>query len=823
MSLMEFFLFIRVELCCLAVLAYIAFSFFSVKRIKTKIHTTFSSIIICSIFNIFFDIITVYTVNNLDIVPSIINHICHILFVGSTAAIVFTTYVYARTLIFPEKNISIWHFIPFILALLCIIFLPIEYRIGYHTNYSSGIAVFSAYICIIFYFIMIINLLVKYHSIIGKKQFIGIITAILSILIVTSIQAIIHESLVSSIGVLLLNLAFFFTVENPDETLIEELEFAKDKADAANRAKSQFLANMSHEIRTPINAMLGMDEMILRESTEEEILEYAGNIKAAGNTLLSLINEILDFSKIEAGKIELQPENYDISSVIIDIVNMMSAKAKEKGIILVLHSDNNLPKGLYGDAIRIKQCVLNLLTNAIKFTDRGNVTFTISHKKIDNSNVTLQISVKDMGIGIKKEELSKIGSPFERTDESKDREGSGLGLSIVKNLLSLMDSYLEVKSEYGKGTEFSFEINQQVTDWTALGDIDESYKNNLAKIVAYEDKIYAPNAKLLFVDDTQMNLDVIKGLLKRTAIQLDTALSGKEALKLVKEKEYDIIFIDHKMPELDGIETLNLMKKMPDNKNKSKPCIVLTANAISGVKQMYLAQGFTDYISKPVNPEKLENMIRNYLPADLVEIKKAEKKEIKKDIIKIEGIDMSMALRNIGSAEMVESTLIQYYKSIDSNAEELQKLLDSNNFKLYETKIHALKSTSLLIGAKTLAKQAEYIENCTIKEDFDSVLKSHPLMLSMYKSYKNKLQAFYDEKTGAKDKNEKDELTKEEIEAFIKKMSTFVENFDSSGMDNLISEINKKRIPDDFSKKYEEICSLVEKIDFEGLNNIFNS
>ena len=821
---MDFFLFIRPQLGCLAIIIYIALSFFTVERRKTYVHHLFSVIIICSICNLFFDMITVYTVNHLDKIPQYINHLLHVFFLASIGIIVFCTFLYTRALVFPQKKVKFVYWIPFILSILSILCLPLNYSIGKFTNYSSGLAVLVAYSCIIIYFIMIFIILVKYHKTVGKKQQRGIITAVLSILIVTSIQAIIHESLISSIGVVMLNIAFFFTVENPEAALIEELEYAKDKADDANKAKSHFLANMSHEIRTPINAMLGMDEMILREASDNTILGYAKNIKTAGNTLLSLINDILDFSKVESGKIEIIPVNYEISSFIIDIVNMMSAKARDKGLVLILHIDEKLPKGLVGDSVRIKQCLLNLLTNAIKYTDHGNVTFSVGFEKLNDNQISLKFCVKDTGIGIKKEAIERLGSPFERIEENKflTTEGTGLGLSIVKQYLALMQSNLEIKSEYGKGTEFSFKLIQKVQDWTEVGGIEEAYKSTLTKLSTYEDKIYAPNAKVLIVDDTQMNLDVVKGLLKRTAIKVDTAISGAKAIEMVRQKEYDLIFIDHRMPEMDGVETLHNMQSMEDNKCKGKPYIMLTANAISGVKELYLKEGFTDYLSKPVNPEKLESMIKTYLPKGMVTVQKVTKNENLMNLPKIEGIDIKAALRNMTSVEQFQQTILRFYNSIDVNASELQNFCESGDIKGFGIKVHSLKSVARLIGAKDLAAQAEQLEAFADKEDLASIKATNQLLLKNYKSYKAKLQDFIQSEemnlSLSNSNTPKVLLTDSQISDFLTKLKSCVENFDSTGMEDLVADLKAFEIPSSFAEKFQTICNKVEALDFEGLS-----
>ena len=396
------------------------------------------------------------------------------------------------------------------------------------------------------------------------------------------------------------------------------LEEQKRIADEANRAKSFFLANMSHEIRTPINAVLGMDEMIIRESAEKNIKSYAKDIKIAGRTLLSLINDRLDFSKIEEGRMEIIPTQYDLSSVINDLVNMIRARAEKKGLRIDVSVDKDVPHILYGDEIRIKQVALNLLTNAVKYTNEGKVSISVGFSKEDEENILLSFRIEDTGIGMKEEDMDRLFSPFARIEEKRNRyiEGTGLGMSIVRQLLDLMGSRLEVRSVYGEGSQFSFAIRQKVIKWEPMGDIFDRIAKEANEPEEYRELFHAPDADILVVDDTEVNLTVICNLLKQTMVKIDTAASGAEALSMAKEKHYDIIFIDHMMPEMDGVETLHRIRKETDS--EGTVCIALTANAVSGAREKYIAAGFSDYISKPIVGRRLEEMIKKYLPEEKV-------------------------------------------------------------------------------------------------------------------------------------------------------------------------------------------------------------
>ena len=395
----------------------------------------------------------------------------------------------------------------------------------------------------------------------------------------------------------------------------------KEDAERANEAKSSFLARMSHEIRTPINAVLGMNEMILREAESDSIREYATNIHSAGKVLLSIINDILDLSKIDSGKMELIETDYNMGNVLLDIENMISMRAEEKGLNFQIITEANMPKMLHGDETRIKQCITNLLTNSVKYTHEGSVTLQVDFVDNNDGTINLWISVSDTGIGIKEKDLYMLFDPFIRLDMRKNRtiQGTGLGLSITKRLLEMMGGNLTVESTYGKGSTFSFVVPQNIAGKELLGDYRKTTGDAEMPDSPERKMFIAPNAQILAVDDTRVNITVVKGLLKRLKVQFDSALSGQECLNKVKEKHYDIILLDHMMPEMDGIETLHNMQQMEEYIQNKPVVIALTANAIVGAKEEYLKEGFADYLSKPIDAVQLEDMIRQYLPDELID------------------------------------------------------------------------------------------------------------------------------------------------------------------------------------------------------------
>ncbi|MCR5301230.1 MAG: response regulator, partial [Lachnospiraceae bacterium] len=491
------------------------------------------------------------------------------------------------------------------------------------------------------------------------------------------------------------------------------LRLEKVAADEANKAKSDFLADMSHEIRTPINAILGMNEMILRETEEEGTAEYAKNIRTSGRNLLSLINSILDFSKIEDGKMEISPVRYSIRNVITYLINSIRERIDSKGLELVCRIDPEIPAELYGDDVRIEQIILNLLTNAVKYTDEGTVTLTVSEKSRENGKVLIYVEVRDTGIGIKDSDMGRLFESFERLDLGRNRtiEGTGLGIPITTKLLDLMHSELQVESEYGIGSAFSFELWQKIEKDIPVGEFKIS-ESNEAFDREYTEAFQAEDARILVVDDMNLNLMVVKNLLKKTHIKTDTALSGKEAVRMCEENPYDVILLDQRMPEMDGTQTLAAIRAIGNKKNADTPVICLTADAIRGARERYMAEGFTDYLTKPVEGPELERMLLEYLPEEKI----TKKDEIKDDPatddpafdeLKKAGFDTASGIRFCNSdPEFYKEVLGEFALEHDSKIKKLNDFYDNNNWEEYSILIHSVKSAAKTIGADKLSGMA---------------------------------------------------------------------------------------------------------------------
>ena len=625
----------------------------------------------------------------------------------------------------------------------------------------------------------------------------------------------------------------------------ERLDTAISEAQSANEAKSSFLENMSHEIRTPMNSILGMNEMILREEDRPEIKEYALVVQRSGRALLGILNDILDFSKLQDKKMEIVPVRYDLSSLINDLVNIAAEQAKKKSLTFTVNVDKEIPRILDGDEYHIRQVMLNLLNNAIKYTERGGVTVTIGFEKIDNYTIMMKFSVSDTGIGIKSEDMENIFIPFEHVESSRkfSADGSGLGLPIVQKLLQLMNSELRVESVFHKGSTFAFDIRQSVVKWEPIGDYERAFMTASSRQdKKYSQSFQAPDAKVLVVDDADVNLLVFANLLKKTKIKIDTASSGVEMLQMVRMNHYDIIFLDHRMPGMDGIEAFHNMKKMTDGLNYNTPVVALTANAVLGARQLYIDEGFSDYISKPVDTVRLEQVLLEYLPPDLVikgsDIQEEEthpaesvsapeiqetasettEPESESPYRNIPGIDYDAAVMNCGTEETFVQALEIFYNTLDKKADDIERFQREGDVKNYTVLVHALKSSARLVGALQLSEDAKYLEACGDKNDTAEIEAKTPALLSQYRGYKPVLAQVF----GKNDEPDMSlpEISLDDLHEMYSLIKGFAADFDLDNIDNMIAEAKNYRIPEAERERFEKIKECVTAADWSTLEQL---
>ena len=551
-----------------------------------------------------------------------------------------------------------------------------------------------------------------------------------------------------------------FLIVKPYVKAQGELLEEKVRAESASNAKSDFLANMSHEIRTPINAVLGMNEMIIREDNRaldvaesdpmlvQEALEninvYAGDVKKAGHNLLAIVNDILDFSKIEAGRMELAEAPYQLSSLINDINNMIMFKAQDKGLVFNVEADPSLPDELSGDEVRVRQILTNLLNNAVKYTEKGSVILKLRGKKQDENTLILTIVVWDTGIGIKPEDKEQLFNKFERLemDRNSTVEGTGLGLAITHNLIELMGGNIEVESEYGKGSIFTVNIPQKIVSGSTLGDLQTRLKDNAPGNRPYKESFRAPDATILIVDDTRINLTVAVNLLKNTKMKIDTATSGEEAVNMASKTRYDVIFMDQRMPGMNGTEAFHKIRETENGASKDVPVICLTADAVIGAKERYLSEGFSDYLTKPIDNFALENMLMKYLPEEKVELVNEEITEVSEDERSVE--EEFAVLRSVGiepraglkycqdDVFFYKALLAEYAYGELEKAHNLQKSYEAENWHDYSIYVHSLKSSSKMIGASALSVRAAKLEAAANISDTGTIHTEHDNMMEEY-------------------------------------------------------------------------------------------
>ncbi len=517
----------------------------------------------------------------------------------------------------------------------------------------------------------------------------------------------------------------------------------KEQAEEANKAKTMFLANMSHEIRTPMNAIMGTTEMILREDISPAVEDKVNSIRNAGNILISIINDILDFSKIESGKMSVNETNYRIGLLIKDITDSVRTKLEEKNVELRVHVKESIPKVLRGDETHVRQVFTNILNNAVKYTKQGYVELNVDWQ-MQNGVALIRVSVEDTGCGIPEESIPLLFNSFERADMIKNRtiEGTGLGLAISKRLVESMGGTISVKSVYGRGSTFSFFIHQSVVDYTPTGKYDVLTETEAKELQKNSETFIAPMAKILAVDDNITNIKVIQGILAMYQIRVDTAMSGAECLDKLQKNHYHLILMDQMMPEMDGIETTRRIRAMDDKYLRKIPIVALTANAIRGTKEMFLENGFQDYISKPMDITLLEKVLRSQLPKDFIHYvdKKDPTIRLGKEI-QIPNVNVEKGMETYGNSRSRYIQILRYI--YDDGADQIARMrrqLAEGKYDEYVFDAHALKGLARGIGAELLAKLAMEQEmaardgnTLVVDEGAENLFKEYEMLLANIK------------------------------------------------------------------------------------------
>lgn len=765
------------------VLAYMRIQYTAKDRSSKKFRQLVALVILANIL----DVGTAFMISYASLLPAII---CQLINTAYYIMLLYMLYSYIEYIeIFLKQRInSVNNIINKALLLLSLlmlfmnIFTGCAFSFNENGEYIHGPLYLYIFLLSIYFVLdsLVISIINRRRMM--KRQFFSVVFFCLMVVIGTVLQTVFWPNCLLSIFFASLALiVIMFALETPDyfrltialdelkrtaqelDIARKESEEARKEAEEANKAKSAFLASMSHEIRTPINGVLGMNSIIIKETTDPKILEYANNIDSAGNGLLSLINDILDFSKIESGKMEIINVDYKLSKVLSDAYNMVFMRAKDKNLDLLFENNLTIPNDLRGDETRVRQIIVNLLTNAIKYTETGMVLLTADWEEGSKPDeMTLIISVKDTGIGIKKSSLEKLFSAFTRVDEERNRniEGTGLGLRITKQFLDLMGGTITVDSEYGSGSEFVVRIPQKIISGSSLGEF-ATYSNistDTQKIV--NNRFKCPKGKILVVDDVEMNLKVIKGLLKSTELTIDTAMSGKECLEMIQANTYDVIFLDHRMPNMDGVETLHEMKKLNSVFNPNIPVIMLTANAITGVKDEYIKEGFTDYLSKPVREEDLNEALLKYLPKELLrsydnkdtmldmesdsESKTASKpkEELSAFEKRFEFLDTKMGMVYCMENEEFYESIIREFRN-SNKYEEIQDKYDNADLAEYAVLVHGVKSAAMTIGAARVSDMAKGLEFAANDENVEYLKENHYSFMREYGELLDNLDMVY--------------------------------------------------------------------------------
>lgn len=592
----------------------------------------------------------------------------------------------------------------------------------------------------------------------------------------------------------------------------------------ANRAKTNFVSNMSHEIRTPMNSIVGITEILLRSRHSPKEQEYLLNIQSSGRVLLTIINDVLDCSKMEAGKMQLFDEPYDTCSLFHDLRISMENRIGHSGLELIYDIDQDIPCKLKGDMGRIRQVIINLVNNAIKYTEKGSVRFSVHVRQKNTDKVMLYYEVADTGIGIRKEDQKILFDAFQRVEMDRNRyvEGTGLGLTISQNLVNMMGGVIEVESEYGKGSRFFFTIEQTIIDPTPVSAVNyNGQKDNVTEKEA-ECLFIAPEAHILLVDDNELNLVVAKELLKPLRMQIDTAENGLQAVKMVRGSQYDLVLMDHMMPVMDGIEAAKAIRALPEDKYQKLPIIALTANAMVDARKEFLNAGMNGFVAKPIDFARICNQLKLWLPKDLVrDVPKEEAKKLLADDLSDReiqpedpqmGFSFEEGVKHCGSKAALMKTIRIFYRTIDSKANKIGQCLKEGLISDYAIEVHALKSSALLIGAVPLSEAAKELEDYGKQGKTEVLEEKTPDVLTLYRDLKNILRPYAE-----KEENAKKEFSDGEWITALQQIHQCVEQFDLDGVDQIMEQLEEYQVPECIRESMDQLRVYVADVSMEEI------
>lgn len=592
----------------------------------------------------------------------------------------------------------------------------------------------------------------------------------------------------------------------------------------ANRAKTNFVSNMSHEIHTPMNSIVGITEILLRSRHSPKEQEYLLNIQSSGRVLLTIINDVLDCSKMEAGKMQLFDEPYDTCSLFHDLRISMENRIGHSGLELIYDIDQDIPCKLKGDMGRIRQVIINLVNNAIKYTEKGSVRFSVHVRQKNTDKVMLYYEVADTGIGIRKEDQKILFDAFQRVEMDRNRyvEGTGLGLTISQNLVNMMGGVIEVESEYGKGSRFFFTIEQTIIDPTPVSAVNyNGQKDNVTEKEA-ECLFIAPEAHILLVDDNELNLVVAKELLKPLRMQIDTAENGLQAVKMVRGSQYDLVLMDHMMPVMDGIEAAKAIRALPEDKYQKLPIIALTANAMVDARKEFLNAGMNGFVAKPIDFARICNQLKLWLPKDLVrDVPKEEAKKLLADDLSDReiqpedpqmGFSFEEGVKHCGSKAALMKTIRIFYRTIDSKANKIEQCLKEGLIGDYVIEVHALKSSALLIGAVPLSEAAKELEDYGKQGKTELLEEKTPDLLAMYRDFKDILKPYADKEEAARQ-----EASNGEWCQALQQIHQCIEQFDLDGVDRIMEKLEEYQIPECIRESMDQLRVYVADVSLEEI------